>query len=190
MTVEMTCAPLCAPNTAAQLPTPAPGPTPNVLPPFDVDRETCSGIVVEQATQTVAAVILPGTVVYTKKCPGDTEFDHTILCDPSGAKVIVVVSYAATGIPTTAFYTLAGADYTGDTSLLTACDTDLESDPLLWCDGGQDVIQWVVKSNGSPTGATFWTDAAGLIIAAPTAATRGACLTACALPARGIQPSW
>lgn len=191
--VDKTCMPACEQNVAGELPirpdtalvaTPVPAPT------IVVEGENCAGAVPGLAHYTVEAIIPSGTVIYTRKCPDELEFDHSVMCALDGTKVIVVTKYSPTGVPTASFYTLAGASYVGDPALLVACDIDVESDPLPWCDAGQDVTQWVVKSDGAPTGTVFWTDYVGAIIAAPVAATRGVCAVPCVLPARGVQPTW
>jgi hypothetical protein len=126
----------------------------------------------------VEAHLPAGTVVYTKPCPGGGEFDQSILCDDTGAQVIVVVSYDNAGIPTSAFYNLDSSPYTGDTSKLRQCSTSLESDGVEWCFNGVNLTQWVVKDNGEPTGVVYWADAVtGAVIAAPSGPTlvRGVC---------------
>lgn len=186
MNTDTNCAPACAPNTPANLPIAAdPGcdrPTPVKICPGDgtltAEKETCIGSEIVPITQTVEAVIPSGTIVYTRRCPGDTEFDHQVLCAPDGTKVVVVVTYEPlTGVPTSSFYDLSGIAWTGDPATLRTCDEDIESDPVIWCSGGQEYTQWVVKSDGVPTGEIYWTDSLTGTIqsAAPPAPTLGAC---------------
>jgi hypothetical protein len=79
----------------------------------------------------------------------------------------------------TYFDLVTGADWTGNpaTDLIECSDVDTESDPLIGCDGGLPVTQWVVKTNGQPTGVVYYTDATGAIVT-PVAWTPGACSTA------------
>ena len=146
--------------------------------PIVSGHEACGGAVAQSVTMRVEAHLPAGTVVYTKPCPGGVEFDQSILCDDTGAQVIVVVSYDNAGIPTAAFYNLDSSPYTGDTSTLRQCSTSLESDGMEWCFNGVNLTQWVVKDNGEPTGVVYWSDAVtGAVIAAPSGPTlvRGVC---------------
>jgi hypothetical protein len=112
------------------------------------------------------------------------DYDTMTLCDPanSNAPVVVVTTYSATGVPTSAFYTVAGAVWAGVNSTLVACGGGgSESDPIAWCSSGLEVTQWVVKNAGQPTGIVYWTNAAGAVIAAPAIGPtliRGVCAVA------------
>lgn len=120
------------------------------------------------------------------QCPGDdpvrvtiesqpTEFDHTILCEfdqygeLTGRKVVIVISYSNSGIPTTGYYDLS----TGETYLLpegntlSACvenpsSVDVEMKEM--CDynaqttSSTQFIRWFVMENGAPTGVFYDTD--------------------------------
>lgn len=141
-------------------------------------HETCTGSVVQEVAQRVEAHIPAGTVIYTRPCPGGAEFDKTFLCDPNGVQVVAVTSYSLVGVPSTTFYNIDGSAYAGDVALLGACSSSLESDDLEWCFDGVNVVQWVVKDRGEPTGVIFWTDAAsGVVIPTPTGPglVRGVC---------------
>ncbi len=109
-------------------------------------------------------------------CDPSKEFDHQILCAPDGTKVIVVTTYSSTGVPSSIAYNLDQSLYTGDINLLTNCDIDLESDPIIICIDGVSAIQWVVKKNGVPTGDVYYTDKFGVIISAPAVFTFGECV--------------
>ena len=109
-------------------------------------------------------------------CDPSKEFDHQILCTPDGTKVIVVTTYSSTGIPSSIAYNLDQSLYIGDINLLTNCDIDLESDPIIICIDGVSAIQWVVKKNGVPTGDVYYTDKFGLLIPAPAIFTFGECV--------------
>ena len=109
-------------------------------------------------------------------CDPSKEFDHQILCTPDGTKVIVVTTYSSTGIPSSIAYNLDQSLYIGDINLLTNCDVDLESDPIIICIDGVSAIQWVVKKNGVPTGDVYYTDKFGLLIPAPAIFTFGECV--------------
>lgn len=191
MSSDPTCAPPCGPNVAGNLPT-----LPPTLPPtppgpgggtvtvtsscadplfvrecttdVNMTTEQCAGTVTRAVTHRVEAIIPAGTVVYTRRCPNDTEYDNSILCVPAtGQRVVVVVSYSQTGIPTALAYTLAGAPYVGNINELVVCELDIESDSVDWCFNNADVIQWINKTNGLPNGEVYWTNAVGVVIPAP-----------------------
>ena len=99
-----------------------------------------------------------------------TEFDHTLLCAPGNVIVISVVSYSATGVPTISYYNLDGTPYVGPQP--TRCSDTLESDAQLICvSGTSELLQWIVKDNGQPTGVVYYTDLTGAIVPAPGAGT-------------------
>jgi hypothetical protein len=173
---DLTCNPPCGPNDPNSLPVRPTGGTT----PFNVTIEECDGPQVRQATQTVEVLWPEGMVVRTRPCdPGTDDFDSFIRCDPNtGDSIIVVVSYSTAGVPTATAYNLDGSPYGGLLSDLVQCpDADLESDPLPWCDNGQNVTQWIVKSNGQPNGTVYWTDANGIVIPPPSGPNlvRGVC---------------
>lgn len=103
----------------------------------------------------------------------NTDFDHTLLCDPAGNIVIASVSYSSSGVPTTTFYNLNGTLYVGPTPV--RCSDTLESDPIEGCASGVTYFQWVVKNNGQPTGTVYYTDTTGVLVPAPIGFTIGAC---------------
>lgn len=102
------------------------------------------------------------------------DFDKTVLCDiNTGAKIVLVTSYSAIGVPTTNAFNLNGTPYAGNiTTDLQECEPSLESDGQQICvSGNSQLIQWVVKSGGQPTGTVYYTNLSGVIVAAPTAGT-------------------
>lgn len=107
-----------------------------------------------------------------------TDNDPLILCEPvTGNRVIVFVNNS-TGVPVTSLFNLDGTVYAGGVAIndLVACgDAGLESDGQPYCANGVPFTQWVVKDNGTPTGAVFWTDLAGAVVAAPAGAVPGVC---------------
>ena len=109
-------------------------------------------------------------------CDPSKEFDDQILCAPDGTKIIVVTTYSSTGVPSSIAYNLDQSLYTGDINLLTNCDIDLESDPIIICIDGVSAIQWIIKKNGVPTGDVYYTDKFGVIIPTPTLFTFGECV--------------
>ena len=110
------------------------------------------------------------------------EFDVFTLCNPvDGSVVVASVTYSITGVPTTTYYLPTGALYVGPTPVNCA-GGQLESDPQEICvNGNTSLIQWVVKDNGQPTGAVYYTDLSGTVVGAPGAGTFtfGACPTVC-----------
>lgn len=195
MANDSTCAPPCAPNTAGALPVGAAPFVPAPVPPTTISVNTCSDNITETADVSNALplqVTFPiGTVLLTRPCA--QEFDKQILCDPDGTRVVAVVSYSATGVPTPTIYTLAGALYAGDPQRLTDCMlAGEESDALEWCDNGVNVTQWVVKCGGEPTGDVFWTNAAGAVITVPPSGPtlrRGVCAISNLVKSGGEQIS-
>lgn len=101
-----------------------------------------------------------------------SEADTLLLCDPvSGNLVIAVVTYSATNVPTATYFNPNGTPYVGPTPVNCA-GGQLESDPQEICvNGNTSLIQWVVKDNGQPTGAVYYTDLSGTVVAAPGAGT-------------------
>lgn len=126
----------------------------------------------------VLPVAAPVVVIGGTPLP-DPEYDHSILCDPNtDERVIVTTFFNPSAPPTIEAFTLDGAPYGGDVSLLVACDTPedvTESDAIAFCDGNDTVFQHIVKLNGVPTGAVFWTSTLGGIITPPTNPVVGAC---------------
>lgn len=171
MADKINCLPACAPNVAGNLPVKADADccTDPAFVPSVVTTDLCDGAVERPVTATMEMVLASGTVIYTRRCPDEFEFDSGVLCDPSdGTRVVWVVNYDNAGVPTTKFYTLTGAAFTGDATELRECEVDLESDGLNWCYNGQEVTQWIVKSNGRPDGQVYWTGQDGSVIAEPT----------------------
>ncbi|MBK7806816.1 MAG: hypothetical protein IPJ51_11005 [Saprospiraceae bacterium] len=111
-----------------------------------------------------------------------SEADTLLLCDPvSGNLVIAVVTYSVTNVPTATYFNPNGTPYVGPTPVNCA-GGQLESDPQEICvNGNTSLIQWVVKDNGQPTGAVYYTDLSGTVVGAPGAGTFtfGACPTVC-----------
>lgn len=101
-----------------------------------------------------------------------SEADTLLLCDPvSGNLVIAVVTYSVTNVPTATYFNPNGTPYVGPTPVNCA-GGQLESDPQEICvNGNTSLIQWVVKDNGQPTGAVYYTDLSGTVVAAPGAGT-------------------
>lgn len=190
MAIDKICLPAKTQNVANSLPTrPSPscdGATLVKLCPSDasvaIETELCSGIEERAVSLTVEAVIPKGAVVYTRSCPDENEFDHTILCDPASlSKVVAVVNYNSSGIPATVFYNIDSTPFVGDTNSLEHCEINVESDPVDWCVDGFNFTQWIVKSNGAPDGTVYWTDELGQMVAAPSGGTKGACEAGCAI---------
>lgn len=100
----------------------------------------------------------------------NTEFDHTLLCGAGNVIVISVVAYSAAGVPTISYYNLDGTPYVGPQP--TRCSDTLESDAQIICvSGNTELLQWIVKDNGQPTGTVYYTDLSGTIVAAPAPGT-------------------
>lgn len=183
------CAPPCAPNAPIGLPVRAdPVPCCDAVPAVPVTGVDCDGnpVLVAGATLTVPD---PNTVQLVRLCDPSGELDTLILCDPiTGDRVIVVVSYSATGVPTATAYNLDGTPYLGVIADLIACSgPTLDSEPLEWCFNGANVTQWIITEDGEPTGVSFWTDATGAVIAAPAPGpnlVRGICVVALTNQAR------
>lgn len=156
-----------------------------VCDPVTVPYVDCDGVA-QTATGTTCNLIQvvphPDAVQKVVLCnPADIEKE--IFCDPAtGNKVAIVTDFSAgASAPVTTYWDLIlGAAWTGDPKTLEQCpDTDLESDPRPVCvDGTTSLTQWVVKSDGEPTGTVYYTDAAGAIVPTPTGTiTLGECVT-------------
>lgn len=144
-----------------------------------VTRDTCAGTDDRDYHLSVEALIPADTVIYTRRCPAEAEFDSQILCDPAtGERVIVVVNYSQLGTPTAQGFLFDMSPYGGDLTTLVQCDEETESDQVLWCSGTENLTQWIVKVDGQPNGTVYWTDAAGAVIPEPADLTllrRGPC---------------
>ena len=146
-------------------------------------RDNGAGVTAQPAvryTDAAGAIFTPpvGYTVSAGACRVEAaEFDHTILCDPAtGGKVVLVIAYdAGTGVPHVNAYDQAGLPWVGATSTLVACETDLESDFVLMCDGGTTFLRWVIKKDGVPTGVVFDTDLSSAPYTVAGAPTVGEC---------------
>lgn len=193
--IVKSCQPACAPNVALPLPGGTGAPVTPPVAAIPVVTETCAGVANRLADSRVEAIIPQGTVVYTKKCPTESEFDTLSLCDPNtGLPVFVVTSYSSTGLPSTTAYNIDGTPYGSPLSALVSCDTALESDPLEMCDSATQTsfIRWVVKKNGQPTGVVFDTTLLGVAYAAAGPVSVGSCLLATCGPETylGVLTNW
>lgn len=133
--------------------------------------ETCSNVVTETKARRIVqhADDVPLRVCITSS--DVLEFDHTIMCEidgsgvPTGVKVLVVITYDQSGVPTTTYTNLlTGAAWLGDPETdLASCDdgTDIELEKTAMCDSGTDFIRWYVIENGSPSGVYYDTDLTG-----------------------------
>lgn len=146
--------------------------------------ETCSNVVTETKARRVVqhADDVPLRVCITSS--DVLEFDHTIMCEvssgvPTGAKVLVVVTYDQSGVPTKTYTDLAtGLAWTGDPATeLAACDdgTDIELEKTQMCDDGTDFIRWYVLENRSPSGVYYDTDLTGASYTPTSSISVGAC---------------
>lgn len=126
-------------------------------------------------------VITPKPTVFTIGPCAVVEKDHgwEILCDPvTNARIVVEFSRnEVTNILDRTATTMGGTPWAGNLDDLVTCDTpDMESDPISWCAAGVNVLQHVLKIDGTPTGDVFWTNAiTGSVITAPVAPTLGTC---------------
>lgn len=73
---------------------------------------------------------------------------------------------------------LANAITVGDIQVTAST---VESDMVDWCVDGEDVIQHIVKDQGIPTGAVYWTNADGAPITDPRAGATSVAKGLCAL---------
>lgn len=147
-------------------------------PPVDVAYDTCAGTGTLAVSASVQVALAPGSVVFTKKCPDEAEFDHHVMCDPATGEVLnVVVSYSPSGVPTSTVYNQDDTVSSVPVGSLVPCpDADTESDPVQMCDAGVQFTRWIVKNNGQPTGTKFDTDATGAPYVASGAEVVGVCV--------------
>ncbi len=133
----------------------------------------------------VQTVPHPQAVQLVKICSPTATLDreYSTLCAQDGTKVLVVTAWDTTAplatAPTVEAYTLAGAIYSGDRTLLTDCGTeklDMVSEP--YCSGGlqyERVSFYSVSTTPPALVSTLWRDASGAVVAEPSAGALGAC---------------
>jgi hypothetical protein len=157
-----------------------------VVAPVTVVGEDCTGaplsVTGHDIVQTVPA---PGAVQLVKFCNPTGEFNrsYSTLCAPDGTKVLVVTVWDETAPlatpPTIEAYTLAGAVYAGDKSLLVDCAAEkLDVVTEEYCSAGLQYERtsfYDVTTMPPTLAATLWRDASGASVAAPAPGTVGAC---------------
>jgi hypothetical protein len=150
--------------------------------PVDVNVVRCGGTV-----DIISAVDAPSTQVVisgsTQPIPvciqGEKDFAEVYKCDANTGNTILirtVLDHDTNTYVTTYYDLVVGADWAGSPATdLTECTSNaLESDQVIGCDGGVQVVQWIVKDNGEPTGVVYYTDISGAIVT-PVAWTPGEC---------------
>jgi hypothetical protein len=150
--------------------------------PVDVNVVRCGG-----AVDIISAVDAPSTQVVisgsTQPIPvciqGEKDFAEVYKCDANTGNTILirtVLDHDTNTYVTTYYDLVVGADWAGSPATdLTECTSNaLESDQVIGCDGGVQVVQWIVKDNGEPTGVVYYTDISGAIVT-PVAWTPGEC---------------
>lgn len=150
--------------------------------PIDVNVVRCGG-----AVDIISAVDAPSTQVVisgsTQPIPvciqGEKDFAEVYKCDANTGNTILirtVLDHDTNTYVTTYYDLVVGADWAGSPATdLTECTSNaLESDQVIGCDGGVQVVQWIVKDNGEPTGVVYYTDISGAIVT-PVAWTPGEC---------------
>ena len=133
----------------------------------------------------ILTVPAPGAVQLVKLCAPAGEFDreYSTLCAPNGTKVLVVTAWDKMAPLATApiieAYTLAGAVYTGDRSLLSDCATEkLDIVAEEYCAGGftYERISFYNVATVPPTlSATLWRDGSGAAVSDPGPGVVGQC---------------
>lgn len=127
-----------------------------------------SGVVIEGVTAPIPVCI-----------QGEKDFAEVYKCDANTGNTILirtVLDHDTNTYVTTYYDLVVGADWAGSPATdLTECTSNaLESDQVIGCDGGVQVVQWIVKDNGEPTGVVYYTDISGAIVT-PVAWTPGEC---------------
>lgn len=175
-------------------------------PPVDAPAITCDGETTVLAADLLSQAVhtAPGIPLLVKLCPEASKFDRefVIMCAPDGTKVItqnVTPDDAPLGAaPVIESWTLAGAPYAGDITLLTDCGSEkIDVSAALWfCMGGQPISRtdfWDIFSTPRTLLGSIWQDLGGVAIPAPATGTYvvGDCSCVNFTAAqRGIQPTW
>lgn len=133
----------------------------------------------------VLTVPAPGTVQMVQICQptGEQDREYSTLCAPDGTKVLVVTAWSTSAplgtAPVVETYTLAGAAYTGDRSLLTDCAAEkLDIVAEQYCAGGfpyERISFYDVSVNPPTLSSTLWRDSSGTAVADPGPGFIGAC---------------
>lgn len=159
--------------------------------PRDIVKAVCA---VEAAVGDLALKISAGsscaTPTFVDACTGSlieqrlteirdllqvTEFDYEFVCTDEGVKIVQLDTK-------TGAKTVLNIDGTVNTSaIIEPCSSSVESDAAKICIGGVPALMWVVKENGVPNGAVYYTDKEGQLISAPSPSsyTLGECVGEC-----------
>lgn len=156
-----------------------------VIPPVVVPTLNCDGSTTDVNTTAgdASRVVLSGSDRPIPVCiQGEKDFAEVYKCDVNTGNTILirtVLDHDTNTYVTTYFDLVLGAVWAGSpaTDLTECASNSLESDQVIGCDGGVQVVQWIVKDNGQPTGVVYYTDAAGAVVT-PVAWTPGDCPTA------------
>lgn len=153
-----------------------------VCEPLELPYLDCKGIAqtaVGTTCDMVQVVPHPNAVMKVQIC-GGKDIEKQILCEEiTEHRIVVITDFTDPALPVTTYWNLnTGSAWAGDVSTLHTCpDTDLESDPREVCVDGTTYTQWVVKSDGEPTGTVYYTDINGALVTLEEGAviTLGAC---------------
>lgn len=162
------------------------------------EGQNCNGesVAVEgNKGEIVQVVQAPGQVMTVRICEDDRDFELSCGKDPETGHEVQTAYKITAGafVLINRWDTVTGEEWTGDPAVLESCGgATIESDPRDACVNGQDLTQWVVKSEGVPTGVVFFTDAAGQLVEVEAGAeiSFGQCQTSCAKAPLGVVTSW
>ena len=159
---------------------------PTPVAPITLEGQDCDGVALPATGNPgeLMQVVQPaGQVFKVQLCNNPQDIEKVVLCDSiTGHKIAVISDLTDPSAPIVSFWDInTGAPWTGDVSTLEACpDTDTESDPQAVCVDGEDMVQWVVKSDGKPTGVVYYTypDGSLATVAAGAVISIGSCVAA------------
>lgn len=169
--------------------------------PITIDGTDCEGNalpVTGNPGEVVQVVQAPGQVLTVRFCDDSASRDWEIVmrCDPATDEQIMFQWDVRKNPPTliSATNLSTGEPFTGDANTLVSCGgSKLESDPQPVCYRGKNLMQWVVKREGQPTGVVFYTAADGTIVEvdAPAEVIFGECDVGCPpVTYQGVVAEW
>lgn len=154
--------------------------------------DSTGAVTISYEYPTVPPTPVTGTVVLDDCIPTNDppppepphDFEVVIRCAPDGSQILLQYDVSVAPMTVVAMIdATTGTPWTGDITTLVKCPSgEVESDPVLMCDGGVQFIRHITKKQGEPTGAAFDTDLKGALytVTNEAAVTVGACAPAVA----------
>lgn len=161
---------------------------PAPIEPITLDGQDCDGAPLPATGmpgELVQIVQAPGQALTVRFCADDKDFEVSCGKDPATGHEVQTVYRIEAGAMVVygRWDVVTGQPWTGDPTTLEACGgSRLESDERDVCVNGENLTQWIVKKDGVPTNAVYYTDANGQLVDVPASAVvvAGLCVPRCA----------